>query len=83
MRLSLVFSEDSWAEITDATGRRILYGLQRAGARREMSGEPPVVVFLGNASGVEVLVDGSEYPISSGARRGNTARFEIQPEIQP
>ena len=83
MRLSFVFSEDSWAEITDATGRRILYGLQRAGVRRELSGEPPVVVFLGNASGVEVLVDGSEYPISSGARRGNTARFEIQPEIQP
>ena len=83
MRLSLVFSEDSWAEITDATGRRILYGLQPAGARRELSGEPPVVVFLGNASGVEVSVDGSEYPISSGARRGNTARFEIQPEIQP
>ncbi len=82
-RLSLIFSEDSWVEITDATGRRILYGLQRGGARRELSGEPPVVVFLGNASGVEVLVDGSEYSISSGARRGNTARFEIQPEIQP
>ena len=82
MRLSLVFSEDSWAEITDATGRRILYGLQPSGARRELSGEPPVIVFLGNASGVEVLVDGSEYSISSGARRGNTARFEIQPETQ-
>jgi len=82
-RLSFIFSEDSWVEITDATGRRILYGLQRAGARRELSGEPPVVVFLGNASGVEVLVDGSEYSISSGVRRGNTARFEIQPEIQP
>ena len=82
-RLSFIFSEDSWVEITDATGRRILYGLQRGGARRELSGEPPVVVFLGNASGVEVLVDGSEYSISSGVRRGNTARFEIQPEIQP
>ncbi len=36
-RLSLIFSEDSWVEITDATGRRILYGLQRGGARRGRS----------------------------------------------
>ncbi len=83
MRLSLIFSEDSWAEITDPTGRRILYGLQRAGTRRELSSEPPIGVFLGNAPGVEVLIDGSEYSISSGARRGNIARFEIQPDIQP
>lgn len=83
MRLSLIFSEDSWAEITDPTGRRILYGLQRAGTRRELSSEPPIGVFLGNAPGVEVLVDGSEYSISSGARRGNIARFDIQPDIQP
>ncbi len=82
-RLSLIFSEDSWAEITDATGRRILYGLQRAGTRRELSSEPPIGVFLGNAPGVEVLVDGSEYSISSGVRRGNIARFEIQPDLQP
>ena len=81
-RLSVIFSQDSWVEITDSSGR-ILYGLERAGTRRELSGEPPIGVFLGNATGVEILVDGSAYSISPGVRRGNTARFEIEPDIQP
>ena len=82
-RLNLIFRQDSWAEITDKRGR-ILYGLERAGTRRELSTEPPIDMWLGNAPGVDILVDGSAYSISPGVITvTNTARFAIKPDIQP
>jgi cytoskeleton protein RodZ len=80
--LTFVFVENSWTEITDARGR-ILYGLQREGTRRELAGVPPFAIFLGNAGGVEIFLDGSSYTISPEVRRGNTARFQIEPAINP
>lgn len=82
-RLNLIFRQDSWAEITDKRGR-ILYGLERAGTRRELSAEPPIDMWLGNAPGVDILVDGSAYSILPGVITvANTARFAIKQDIQP
>jgi cytoskeleton protein RodZ len=75
--LELYFREESWAEISDAQ-QRILFGLQREGMRRQLTGEPPFQVLLGNASGVDVYLDGEAYPVPR-RNRGKVARFVIAP----
>jgi len=75
--LELYFREESWAEISDAQ-QRILFGLQREGMRRQLTGEPPFQILLGNASGVDVYLDGEVYPVPR-RNRGKVARFVIEP----
>lgn len=75
--IELNFVEDCWTEISDARGERLFYGLGSAGARSRFSANLPVSVFLGNAAGVEVAVDGNRYPIPADSRQGNLARFVI------
>lgn len=80
MRLSLHFREESWVEISDAN-RRLLFGLQREGRRRELAGEPPFRLLFGNAAGVDLRVDDEPYPVPRSGRTGQVARFEIRAEF--
>jgi len=75
--LSLSFGEDCWTEVSDATGRRLFFGLGRAGTNIEVDGEPPLSVLLGSADQVEVRVNGSDYQIRPEERRGRTARLSL------
>jgi cytoskeleton protein RodZ len=77
VQVEVSFAEDCWTEITDANGERLFYGLGSAGARSRFSATLPISVFLGNAGGVELSVDGTRYPIPAGSRQGNLARFVI------
>jgi cytoskeleton protein RodZ len=76
LQLVLQFAEDGWVNIADAD-RRLLYGLQRAGTRRELEGRPPFRLMLGNARGTTVSVAGSRYPIPPEKIADNVARFDI------
>ena len=71
------FSQDSWIEVYDATGARLLYAMGRAGSTRNLSGEPPLRVFLGLVGAVEVRVGGEPFAIPPQRIRGNVARFVI------
>jgi cytoskeleton protein RodZ len=75
--LELTFEQESWAEVADARGTRLYYGLGTAGRRAEMRGEPPFAVVLGNAAGVKVVVDGEEFKIPTKGRPGEYARFSV------
>jgi cytoskeleton protein RodZ len=75
--LEFAFLEDCWLEVTDARGARLFYGLGQAGAVRRMTGEPPIDISLGNASGVTLTVDGAPYAVPATGRRGNLARFVV------
>ncbi len=77
-RLILIFGEESWVEISDAD-RRLLFGLQQPGVRRELSGRPPFRVLLGNARSVNIYVNDTPYSIPDDQIRRNVARFEIGP----
>ena len=77
LTIEFSFLEDCWLEATDARGARLFYGLGEAGARRRVSGEPPIDVFLGNANGVAVTVDGEPYVVPMRNRQGNLARFVV------
>src|SRR5579885_530741 len=73
----LTYSADSWTEVHDATGRRLLYGLFNGPAKREVEGVPPLSVLLGNASEVRIEVGGRTESISRFVRSDHTARFLI------
>jgi len=76
MRLSLHFREESWVEISDAN-ERLLFGLQREGRRREVAGEPPFQLLIGNAAGVDMTVNDEPYAVPRSGVTGKVARFEI------
>jgi cytoskeleton protein RodZ len=77
VELRLAFSGDCWTEVTDATGKRLYFGLGSAGRDVTVEGEPPLQVLLGNSVNATLLVNGASYPIPSSARRGDTARLTI------
>lgn len=76
LRLGLQFSQESWVEISDAN-RRLLFGRQREGNRREVIGEPPFSLVIGNADGVTLTVNDEPFDIPAERVRGKVARFEI------
>ena len=75
--LQFSFDGESWAEVTDARGERLLFGLNAAGRTVTVSGEPPFAIVLGNADSVRLTVDGEPYEIPRTGRQGNLARFAV------
>jgi cytoskeleton protein RodZ len=59
--LRLVFHEDSWVEVTDSTGTRFAYRLEKAGAELMVDGQAPYKILLGKASGVDVYFKGEKF----------------------
>ncbi|HUA25179.1 MAG TPA: RodZ domain-containing protein [Steroidobacteraceae bacterium] len=72
-----VYSANSWTEVHDATGRRLLYGLSLGRATRRLEGVPPLSVLLGDASGVTLEVGGRPESFSPFVRADHTAWFLI------
>jgi len=71
------YSADSWTEVYDATGRRLLYGLSTGPATHKLEGVPPLSVTLGDAGGVTIEVGGRAASISRFVRSDHTAHFLI------
>lgn len=67
----------SWIEVYDATGKRLYYDLAPAGDTLDLSGAGPLQVFLGNAPGVTVELNGEAFDIKQYSRTDNTARFKL------
>jgi cytoskeleton protein RodZ len=65
VRLALQFRENSWVEVYDAGGARLLYDLATAGTERALRASAPLSILLGNPSGVDLSVDGR--PVRLGA----------------
>lgn len=77
VRLTMRFSGDCWTEISDASGRRLFFDLGRNGRNVDVTGRGPLSVLFGNAENVTVSVNGEDYAIAAGDRRGRTARLTI------
>jgi cytoskeleton protein RodZ len=73
--LQFSFERESWAEVTDARGERLLFGLNAAGRNVTVRGEPPFAIVLGDADAVLLTVDGAPYEIPRAGRQGNLVRF--------
>lgn len=77
VELRFEFTEDCWLEVEDAQEKRLAYRLYRAGDVARLRGTAPVSVFLGNAAGTRLSVDGSPIAVRPAARRDGTARLTV------
>lgn len=60
-KLRLVYDEDSWTEVVDSDGNRVIYRLVTKGSELSVKGKPPYTILLGNAPGVKVLLNGDPF----------------------
>jgi cytoskeleton protein RodZ len=75
--LELHFNEDSWAEVYDAHGERLLFDVGSADSTRTVSGTPPLRVVLGNPTGVALELNGRPVSVPEGAARNVSIEFRI------
>ncbi|OGT21265.1 MAG: hypothetical protein A2V90_04730 [Gammaproteobacteria bacterium RBG_16_57_12] len=74
--LVLTYETESWTEIVDATGNRVLFGLMHPGDTRKVHGMAPFEVLLGNAQGVTIEYNNSPFDLKSRIRK-DTAKFKL------
>jgi cytoskeleton protein RodZ len=75
--LTVTYVEKSWTEIRDADANTLMQGLIEPGVVRNLSGKPPFEIFLGNAPGVVIEVNGLYFDHSQYKRSNRTARFQV------
>ena len=75
-RLLVKVMKESWVDVRDAKGNKLIYETVPAGREIPLEGLAPFSVFLGNANGVQVFLNGKPYDFSS-YKRGLTARFKL------
>jgi cytoskeleton protein RodZ len=61
-RVKLVAHMDSWIQIADKTGKSYYASVLRAGQAVEVPNQPGLLLTVGNAGGLDVLVDGQVLP---------------------
>lgn len=76
VKLVLVTTQDSWAEVRDGKQNKLLYETVAAGRTVVLEGAAPLSVFLGNVEGVGVEFNGKPYDTAP-HRRGPIARFTL------
>lgn len=77
VRLKFNFSQDSWVEVTDKTGQKLISSKNLGGSEREAAGVPPLTVVVGNASHVKLLANGKTVDLSPRSKE-DVARLIIQ-----
>lgn len=75
-RLVFKFSADSWTDVSDAKGTRLIFRMVRAGQEKTVTGQSPFKITLGNASKVrllrnDIVIDLTPYI------RGKVAKFSL------
>jgi cytoskeleton protein RodZ len=75
--LVITVNADTWADIKDADGNRLVYDLLRNGQHLSLSGKAPFNAFLGNGYGVNIQYRGKNIDLSNNIRADNTARIKI------
>jgi len=77
--IALRVTQDSWFSVRGKDGKELFSGLVHAGDAKEVSGEAPFKVTVGNKAGLEsVTLDGQPIdPAKYSAAKGNVARFSL------
>jgi len=81
--VKFILGAASWVEVYDDSGKRLYYDLAGAGSSLELSGAGPLQVFLGNAPGVSVELEGQPFDFKPFLRPDNTARFKLGSAAKP
>jgi cytoskeleton protein RodZ len=77
VRLTLQFSDPSWAEVYDAAGQRLFYDIGQPGRSRTLTGMAPLNVVIGVASAVSVQINDQSIVVPRRANR-DSARFVVE-----
>ncbi|HEY3596463.1 MAG TPA: RodZ domain-containing protein [Paraburkholderia sp.] len=72
-------TQDSWFSVRQKDGKEVFSGLVHAGDSKEISGEAPFKITVGNRAGLDsVTLDGQPVdPAKYAATKGNVARFAL------
>jgi cytoskeleton protein RodZ len=74
--LKLSFSQPSWVEIRDRSGQIIFSQLNPAGSQRDIEGQPPFALVIGNATNVTVQYKGKVVELSQRSK-DDVARLNL------
>ncbi len=78
-----IFAENgSWVEVRDANKSRLLYNMLPVGGSRELVGQAPFSVTMGNAKTTRVVVNDIEVDVSDYIRSTNIASFKVSTQGQ-
>jgi cytoskeleton protein RodZ len=75
--LKFVFGQPSWVEVRDRSGQIIFSQLSQAGSQREIEGQPPFALVIGNASHVTLQYRGKEVDLSRRSKE-DVARVTVE-----
>ena len=77
LHMLVTYSGDCWTEITDASGRRLLFALGNDGRTVELSGAEPFNVLFGNPGNVSLRVNGQDYELPATNRPDRPMRLTV------
>ncbi len=77
MRVLVTYTGDCWTEISDASGRRLLFDLGKDGRTVELSGAEPFNALFGNPGNVSLRVNGQDYALPATNRPDRPMRLTI------
>ena len=75
--LKFSFAKASWVEVKDRNGKVIFSQLNAANSEREVSGQPPLSLLIGNASGVSLSYQGKPVDLSKRSK-DDVARVTVE-----
>lgn len=75
--MRLVFDEESWVEIIDRNGEVVLSILGEQGTTRTVSGQPPLLVVVGNSAGVKLSYNDQPVDLAPHTR-ADVARLTLE-----
>ncbi|WP_431226974.1 helix-turn-helix domain-containing protein [Burkholderia contaminans] len=77
--IELKVKQDSWFSVRDKSGKELFSGLVHGGEAKQVAGEGPFKVTIGNKAGLDAIAfDGKPVdPAKYSAARGNVARFTL------
>ncbi len=76
-RLQFYFSGESWVEVRDGKGAVIHSGVNQPGSSRQIDGEPPFALTIGNAASVRAEFDGKPIDLVTHTK-GTVARLRLE-----
>ncbi|NKB75873.1 MAG: DUF4115 domain-containing protein [Gammaproteobacteria bacterium] len=74
--VELLVETETWIDVRDVTGEKLVYQTVESGQRLKLRGEPPFYVFIGTSSGVSVNYLGEPVAFKTHSS-GLFARFKI------
>lgn len=77
LHVLVTYSGDCWTEITDASGRRLLFDLGKDGRTVELSGAEPFNALFGNPGNVSLRVNGQDFALPATNRPDRPMRLTI------